>query len=109
MQARIDCIRENIRNKNYRFSSHCISRMGSRKIWKNDALDAILFGELLEVQEPTKDSPETHFLFQENSQSPEFCVVVAESKPILEIITVFYFYETIWEFNGVRYQRRAIK
>lgn len=106
MDQRINNIRDKIRRNKITYSQHSLLRMGKRKIWKNDILNAVLFGELINVQEYC-DGREPHFLFQESSQKPEFCVVVAESSPKITVVTVFYFDETTWEFKDKVYQRRS--
>lgn len=105
MTERRDKIRQKILNNEFFFSSHALRRMGERKILKHFVLDAILNGKELERQE-FADFPDAHFLFQDNVQNPDFCVVVAEANPEVVIITVFYFDEYLWDFNGTDYTRR---
>lgn len=81
--------------------------MGQRNIWKHFVLDAILNGKELERQK-FACFPDVHFLFQDNNPNPDFCAVVAEAEPEIVIITVFYFDEDLWEFNGTDYKRRKI-
>jgi hypothetical protein len=108
MSERGNNIKQKIRQNQCQFTSHALNRMNQRKIWKNDVFNAILFGVEVEIQEDG-NYPDTHILFQEHSPNPEFCIVVADSEPDPFVITVFYFYENIWEYRGNVYQRRKRK
>lgn len=100
-------VREMARKGRIHFSNHVIlHRMGQRKIWIDQILDAILHGEVLEVQilGPEKD---VTVIFQEaTDKMPRFYVVAATSYPEVEVVTVAEFKDEAWEWLGKIMARR---
>jgi hypothetical protein len=85
------------------FSQHAIERMGERKIWKSSIINAILEGEEIGLQGRLDNiqNKDVKVLFQEaTDDTPEFYVVVAASFPVVEVITVCYFKDEVWEWTG---------
>ncbi len=87
---------------------HALQRMGERRIWIDQILEAILHGEVIEVQvfESKKD---VAVIFQEpveSDQIPRFYVVIAACYPLVEVVTVVEFEEEAWDWLGKIMARR---
>jgi hypothetical protein len=91
------------------FTDHALRRMGERKIWIDQALEAILHGEQLEIQDIGPEN-DIRVLFQEaTSYIPRFYVVVAASYPVVDVISVCEFKEEAWDWLGKIMARRRQK
>ena len=89
------------------FTEHALYRMGERKIWIDDVLNAILNGQEIEVQDIGPKS-DIRVLFQEAIDTiPRFYVVVATSYPVVDVISVAEFLEEAWEWLGKIMVRRC--
>lgn len=99
-------IREMAKKGQINFTKHALVRMGERKIWIDDVREAILYGEVIEVQD--KDPRcDIRVLFQEATDKvPRFYVVVAASFPTVDVISVAEFEEQVWEWLGKIMARR---
>jgi hypothetical protein len=89
-------------------SSHALENMGIRRIWLDEALEAIISGDEIEIQ--LFDGKNVRVLFQESTTGvPRFCVVVAIDHPDVQIVTVFNFAEEIFEYDEKQKRWRRIK
>lgn len=98
-------IREAARKGQIKYSNHAQLRMGERKIPRLLIDNAILNGEVLEIQNfPEKD---VKVVFQSiPGTNDDFYVIVAASYPQVVVVSVCYFMEEVWEELGNLYQRR---
>ena len=101
-------IRQKIAKKEYGVISHAYDNMGKRKIWLDEALEAIINGEAIETQ--TFEGKNVRVLFQEaTTEVPRFCVVVDIDHPDVQIVTVFNFEEEKFEYDEKQKCWRRIK
>lgn len=101
-------IRQKTAKEEYGVSPHALEKMGERKIWLDEALEAIIKGEAIETQ--TFESKNVRVLFQEaTTEVPRFCVVVAIDHPDVQIVTAFNFEEEKFEYDEKQKCWRRIK
>jgi len=106
MPSQSSFVREMAKKGQIHFSDHALERMGERRVWINDALQAILEGEEIEVQDFGPES-DVRVLFQEATENiPRFYVVVATSYPDVEVVSVCEFKEEAWDWLGKIMARR---
>ena len=79
-------------------SLHAIENMGRRKIWLEEALEAIVHGEEVDIQ--TFEEDNVRVTFQQSTEGvPRFAVVVAADYPEVVIVTVYNFEEDKYEYT----------
>jgi len=101
-------IRQKIAKKEYGVSPHAIKKMGERKIWLDEALEAIINGEAIETQ--SFEDKNVRVLFQEaTTDVPRFCIIVAIDHPDVQIVTAFNFKEEKFEYIEKQKCWRRIK
>jgi hypothetical protein len=101
-------IRQKIAKKEYGVRSHALEKMNERKIWLDEALEAVISGTEIEIQ--TFEDKNVRVLFQEaTTDVPRFCVVVAIDHPDVQIVTAFNFEEEKFEYNEKQKCWRRIK
>lgn len=101
-------IRQKAAKQEVGISPHALENMGIRKIWLNEALEAIISGDEVEIQ-PFKGK-NVRVLFQESTTDiPRFCVVVAIDHPEVQVVTVFNFDEEKFEYVEKQKRWRRVK
>lgn len=101
-------IREMVEKEFIKYSEHAQLRMGERQIPRLLINEAILNGDVIEIQ----DFPEEDIkvVFQSIPGTEEsFYVIVAAKYPQVVVVTVCYFEEELWEQLGVIRKRRKQK
>ena len=89
-------------------SSHAQENMGIRKIWLDEALEAITSGDEVEIQ--SFAGKNVRVLFQESTTDiPRFCVVVAIDHPEAQVVTAFNFDEEKFEYVEKQKRWRRVK
>lgn len=98
-------IRSAARSERFRISYHALQRMNERGISYAQVRDAMLAGDVVEVQRhPPPD--DVKVLLQEDCDGiPRLYVVVAACDPP-EVVTVCEFLEEVWEYLGSMRRRR---
>ena len=90
-------IRQKATKQEIGVSQHALDNMGERAIWLDEALEAIISGDEIEIQ--TFEGKNVRVLFQESTTHiPRFCVVVAIDHPEVQLVTVFNFKEEKFEY-----------
>ncbi len=101
-------IRQKAAKQEIGVSPHALENMGLRKIWYDEALEAIVSGKEIETQ--TFEGKNVRVLFQgSTNDTPRFCVVVAVDHPEIQIVTVFNFAEEKFEYLEKQKRWRRIK
>ena len=78
-------------------SPHAIENMGLRKIWLDEALEAIVHGEEIDMQ--PFEGEKVRVTFQQSTEGvPRFAVIVAADYPEVAIVTVFNFEDEKFEY-----------
>jgi hypothetical protein len=90
-------VRQKAKNGEIAISSHALENMGLRKIWQDEAIEAIISGDEIEIQR--FDGKNVRVIFQEPSgEVPRFAVVVDIDHPDIVMVTVFNFNEEKFEY-----------
>lgn len=85
-----------VRNGNLKYSEHAQQRMAERKIDVDDVCNAILNGEVVELQDHGRD---IKVLFQPaTKEKPDYFVLVAAAYEQPEVVTVERALEDVWKF-----------
>ena len=87
-------------------SPHAIENMGLRNIWLDEVLEAIVHGEVVDIQ--TLEEGNVKVIFQQSTEDvPRFAVVVAADYPEVVIVTVYNFDKDKFEYiEGQKRWRR---
>lgn len=89
------------------FSDHARQRMIERSIEKEQIVECILRGKVIELQTQFKD---VHVLFQEpTTGKPEIYVIVAAAYPFPLVVSVCRTEEEVWEYRDGYLKRRKRK
>ena len=87
------------------FSDHAIDRMGERQITIDQVYDCTMYGLVVETQDHGED---IKVVFQEQTNgAPGFYVVIADSSPFPEVITVCLTRDEAWETRNGILRRRS--
>lgn len=104
MSAPEESIRRAAWNQTLSFSDHALERMGERMITMDQVYECILYGINIETQYHGRD---IKVVFQEpTAGTPGHYVIVADSTPFPEIVTVCSTVEEVWESIGGILTRR---
>ncbi|MDW7729314.1 MAG: DUF4258 domain-containing protein [Bacillota bacterium] len=99
-------IRQKVKKSEITISGHALENMGLRKIRLDEALEAVLNGKEVEIQQ--FEGKMVRVTFQESTEGdPKFAVVVAADHPEVVVVTVFNFNEEKFEYiEGQKCWRR---
>ena len=90
-------IRQKAKKGEIAISGHALENMGLRKIWQDVAIEAIIYGDEIEIQ--NFKGKNIRVIFQEHSEEvPRFAVVVDVDHPEIVMVTVFNFKEDKFEY-----------
>lgn len=88
------------------YTQHAILRMGQRGIHHTLIENAIINGEVLEIQDFPDEDIKVVFHSVEDIHDP-FYVIVAADYPQVAVITVCYFLDDVWDQLGTIRRRRG--
>lgn len=101
-------IRQKAKLGEIKISEHALDNMGLRKIWLDEALEAIIHGEDIDIQ--SFKGKMVRVTFQESTKAiPRFAVIVAVDHPEVVVVTAFNFKEEKFEYIEGQKRWRRIK
>ncbi|MFZ3132244.1 MAG: DUF4258 domain-containing protein [Desulfosporosinus sp.] len=87
------------------FSDHALDRMGERQITIDQVYDCAMYGLVIETQDHGED---IKVIFQEpTNEASGFYVVIADSSPFSEVITVCLTRDEAWDTRNGLLRRRS--
>jgi hypothetical protein len=90
-------IRQKAEKREIIVSPHALENMGLRKIWLDEALEAIVHGAVIDIQ--AFEEGNVKVIFQQSTEAiPRFAVVVAADYPEVVIVTVYNFEKDKFEY-----------
>lgn len=100
-ELEIKNIKSYINNKKIKWTEHCANRMFERDISKNDVINTVLNGKIIEYYENAYPFPSCLILGLDNANTM-LHVCVGVSKEFLYIITAYYPDDVEWEEDRER-------